>query len=264
MEKINIAELLKDCPKGMELDCVLFNNPVTLDEVVDIDEYICPIVVNTEDGDMETFTKYGQYLDREYAKCIIFPKGKTTWEGFVPPCKFKDGDIIYVKDKYDQEWCSILSNYTDNKLYTYVDFCINSNEVYYNKPNILCEHKDIIEYRLATEKEKEKLFNAIKDNDYKWNVENKTLEKLSKSYKLNKFNINTLVPFKSKVLVRDNDIERWRPTFWGFYDNDDSLNYPYECVGNAFAQCIPYEGNEHLLGTNNKCDNYYKTWNDYV
>ena len=25
-EKINIAELLKDCPKGMELDCTMFEN----------------------------------------------------------------------------------------------------------------------------------------------------------------------------------------------------------------------------------------------
>lgn len=25
MEKINLVELLKDCPKGMELDCHLFN-----------------------------------------------------------------------------------------------------------------------------------------------------------------------------------------------------------------------------------------------
>ena len=28
MKKINIAELLKDCPKGMELDCIIYNNVV--------------------------------------------------------------------------------------------------------------------------------------------------------------------------------------------------------------------------------------------
>jgi hypothetical protein len=27
-----------------------------------------------------------------------------------------------------------------------------------------------------------------------------------------------------------------------------------------YKQCIPYEGNEHLLGTTNDCDNFYKTW----
>ena len=31
--KINIAELLKDCPQGMELDCTMFDN-VVFDEVI--------------------------------------------------------------------------------------------------------------------------------------------------------------------------------------------------------------------------------------
>lgn len=30
--------------------------------------------------------------------------------------------------------------------------------------------------------------------------------------------------------------------------------------GSGFYQCIPYEDNEHLLGTTNDCDEYYKTW----
>ena len=25
-------------------------------------------------------------------------------------------------------------------------------------------------------------------------------------------------------------------------------------------QCIPYKGNEHLLGTTNDCDEFYKNW----
>ena len=29
---------------------------------------------------------------------------------------------------------------------------------------------------------------------------------------------------------------------------------------NKYKQCIPYEGNEHLLGTTDDCDDYYKTW----
>jgi hypothetical protein len=350
MEKINIAELLKLCPKGMELDCVMFEN-VVFDAITD--NNIFPICIKRIDGHPVILTKHGGYANCPSSKCVIFPKGKTTWEGFVPPCKFKDGDIIYVKDKYNQEWCSILSNYEDGKLYTYIDLCISSNTFYPNKPNILCEHKDIIEYRLATEEEKEKLFNVIKDRGYRWDDKTKILEKLTKFYKEetknnaifdynahccdiknhiikeetktleeaieprfrvgnrirlkskhnciytvfclawgdnnilaykllpdndkhlilvslnkqdnyelvpNKFDINTLIPFESKVLVRDNDAERWRPTFWGFYDNDDSLNYPYECIGSAFAQCIPFKNNEHLLGTNNDCDDFYKNW----
>ena len=27
-----------------------------------------------------------------------------------------------------------------------------------------------------------------------------------------------------------------------------------------YQKCIPFEGNEHLLGTSNDCDEYYKNW----
>lgn len=29
-------------------------------------------------------------------------------------------------------------------------------------------------------------------------------------------------------------------------------------IGAKWEQCIPYEGNEHLLGTANDCDDFYK------
>ena len=94
MKRINIAELLKDCPKGMELDCTMYDN-VTLDRV-DIDDTYA-IRITTKGGFSTRLTRYGQNVYIEDAKCVIFPKGKTTWEGFVLPCKFKDGDIIYTQ-----------------------------------------------------------------------------------------------------------------------------------------------------------------------
>ena len=77
---------------------------------------------------------------------------------------------------------------------------------------------------------------------------------------IDKFDIKTLKPFESKVLVRDNNTDKWKSNFWGFYDIDNAMNYPYECCGNSFAQCIPYEGNEHLLGTTDDCDEQFKNW----
>ena len=298
MEKINLVEILKDCPRGMELysplcgDCKLY----------DINDYNIRIETPNKD------TLISLYHDGRYCidgEIMIFPKGKTTWEGFVPPCKFKDGDIIYIKDKYNQEWCSILSNYVDNKLYTYIDFYINYSILYYNKPNILCEHKYIIEYRLATKEEKERLFRAIKDNGYQWNPEAMALEKLIEPkfkvwYKIKriktgniyeiikivpnyyiakylgsdimisfkdqdeyelvptKFDINTLVPFESRVLVRDNDYDEWKGAFWSHLRQKADIKY--DTIRGAYRQCIPYKGNEHLLGTNNECNEYYKTW----
>ena len=94
--KINVAELLKDCPKGMELDCVMYDN-VEFVEIVDSTDY--PIVIKTKSGFSTGLTKYGQNVTIDDAKCVIFPKGKTTWEGFIPPRQFKDGDILSYQYK---------------------------------------------------------------------------------------------------------------------------------------------------------------------
>lgn len=59
-------------------------------------------------------------------------------------------------------------------------------------------------------------------------------------------------PF-DKVLVRNTDTEEWFP---GFFEKFDSTwNNPYHIMNRrsmtdfAFKQCIPYIGNESLLGT---------------
>lgn len=47
--KINIVELLKDCPTGMELDCTMYNK-VTLLKVDTDDTLIFPITIVRKDG----------------------------------------------------------------------------------------------------------------------------------------------------------------------------------------------------------------------
>lgn len=56
-------------------------------------------------------------------------------------------------------------------------------------------------------------------------------------------------PF-DKVLVRDLDTHEW---VCNFFSHIDEEGY-YVCVGSWWLQCIPYEGNEHLLGTTNKTE----------
>lgn len=304
MEKINVAELLKDCPQGMELYSPIFGK-VYLDKI----RPHLAIVVTTdkEQGDFkEEFLYDGRYGMN--GECMLFPsKAKPTWEGFVPPYEFKDGDIIYTLVEGDSEFISILKKTIGGLVHCYA---ILGWKLYVENVCGLCKIDDIVSQRLATEDEKLKLFDAIKDNGYRWNAENKTLEKLIEpkfkigyrikknkdvmsgivtnisddgSYKVeyqdggisyvslayqdewelvpNKFDINTLVPFESRVLVRDGNDE-WRGQFFSHYDNYSDR--PYICIGIEglceYKQCIPYEGNEHLLGTINDCDEYYKTW----
>ena len=58
-------------------------------------------------------------------------------------------------------------------------------------------------------------------------------------------------PFKpyDHVLVRDRDKTQWIHEVFGMYVKD--ATYPYICLCANYRQCIPFEGNEHLLGTTN-------------
>ena len=268
-QKINIAEILKDCPKGMELNCLMYDNVVF--EGLKQDKCY-PIIVKIKEPPMAlSLTKYGGWNSYNSAKCIIFPKGKTTWEGFVPPYKFKDGDIYYIKDVFGIEFVSIIKKCENNKLYTYVDIGISNNSFYCDASEGLCYCKDIIEHRPATEDEKAKLFQEIKDNGYRWSPETKTLEEFVKpkfkvgdrirsiisnsgyiynvievkeslyvvsknneydnkliDFKIqdywelipNKFDITTLVPFESRVLVRYHKGNKWCGSFFSHIDGN--------------------------------------------
>lgn len=288
MKKINIAELLKDCPTGMELYSPLFGN-CTFVKVRDSDL----IVVKLENGVTRTFLSDGRYYDYPDAECILFPsKEKTTWEGFQRP--YEDGDVvisdhgdIHISKDNSSSYCCKRQNYFDATITTHVKFD-----------------------RLATEEEKQKLFDAIKDNGYKWNAETKTLEKLPepkfkvgdiirditgickvkitevniedeyflyKSLNINgiggisfnrqddwelvssKFDINTLKPF-DKVLVRSHNSDIWECDFFSLYNPKCSNRF--HCIGAWYNICIPYIGNEHLRGTTNDCDEYYKNWEE--
>lgn len=54
-----------------------------------------------------------------------------------------------------------------------------------------------------------------------------------------------LKPF-DKVLVRDDDSELWKIEFFERYNHPDET-YPYVGLRAVWKQCIPFEGNEHLL-----------------
>lgn len=302
--KINIAKILESCPRGMELDCTIWNN-VTLGRIDSGSSYSIEIKIN---GDKKTtveyLTEFGEWDSNENSKCVIFPKGKTTWEGFVPPYQFKDGDVLFVdcSDGEDMEYRYIfIVNNPDfrGKWYSYCH--LDGFGYFHSKETYLTDE----EYhpRLATEEEKQKLFQAMKDNGYRWNDRTKSLEKLitpkfkagdvirnKKSGKLRtitqirrdcyelddryalvfenqdnwklaptKFDINTLVPFESRVLVRDYSYGVWKVSFWGCLLSNE-YGFIYDTIRGSYKQCIPYEGNEHLLGTANDCDSYFKTW----
>ena len=55
--------------------------------------------------------------------------------------------------------------------------------------------------------------------------------------------------FKPKewVLVRDEDRDTWKLDIFSHFV--DGASFPYICIGSYYIECIPFEGNEALIGT---------------
>lgn len=251
-KKIDLTVLLKDCPSGMELDCLMYED-VYFDYVDERNIIHCYIQHETHKTSI-TFNQHGTHNNDIKSKCVIFPKGKTTWEGFAQLCKFKNGDII--TNSYFKTICIFKG---EGNIKGTVDFYCgidNSGKYFFIKDiKDQSEHfGEINGYNFATEEEKAELFQAIKDNGYKWNPETKTLEKLKKE----KFDPKTLQPF-DKVLARQFKDRPWIADFHSYYDV-----YRGQSVGTGefrYYYCIPYnEDTKHLLGSSNEAPEFYRYW----
>lgn len=96
--------------------------------------------------------------------------------------------------------------------------------------------KDLCKLRLATEEEKQQLFEALAKEGKAWDREKKAIVDLKPKVGLKPFD---------KVLVRNSASDKWRANLFSYIDRDGH----YYCVYANWNYCIPYEDNEHLLGT---------------
>jgi len=105
----------------------------------------------------------------------------------------------------------------------------------------------------ATREQRDLLFAKIKEAGYEWDADKKELRKIHPHYDIANFKP------KQWVLVRDDDEWEWVLTRFSHLSNGSASLFV--CInGASFQQCIPYEGNEHLLGTTDICDEQYKNW----
>ena len=227
----NIAEILKYCPKGMKLYSPILGE-CTLCEIDNNNKYY-PIIVEAFVNDERTsiqFTKEGLYLTGCLdSECLLFPsKNRRDWSNFRVPVK--KGDIMMEIDGT----CPFIASgeVAEDGAPKYICGLNISNEFVKSSG---C-YWTLNSYIPASEDMKEKLLKAIDNNGYKW--DGKNLVKKEHQFK----------PF-DKVLVRDDDNELWATAF---YSHKIDGYYPYVTASSmGFKQCIPFEGNEHLVGTSN-------------
>lgn len=230
--KINIAEILRDMPKGTKLYSPLFGKC----ELIGVDNSIYPINIrthNTTDTRHGSLTEYGCYFsDFEDTDTVLFPSAKMRdWSKF-----FKRGDVLVDEDL---ETAVVFDGWANDD-YTEFNTTINYYKISdaWGKGDICCT---LIHHKATDEERAEFIAAAEKYYGGKYNPETLQVEPVKVSIPK-----CLLKPF-DKVLVRDSDAGIWKAAHFSHYIGE--YEYPYFTTASAYKQCVPYDCNEHLLGT---------------
>ncbi len=307
---MNIAELLKYCPKGTKLYSTVFGE-VKFSEVYP-DSMIAVLIT---DNCKRTFRKDGSYF--EYGECVLFPsKNQRDWEEFRLPVKRGDimmsnGRAFIISDEYADTLMGKYHGYICG-IGAFGDFVVSQSNHHWTNSF----------YIPASEEAKKELFDKMEEAGYKWNTDTLKLEKIEPEFKEGEVYVNkdgdlyllvgkiakdigkaailyldgkfiaeaacsllveelTLAttsdknklfsfinrkgykydkkqyklvkqefkPF-DKVLVRNSIYDNWILSLFSHYNNETNEKYPFICINDTYYRyCIPYNGNEYLLGT---------------
>lgn len=178
---MNIAEILKYCPKGTKLYSTI-HGEVTLRNIFYIDKGY-PIVVITCNSAIQKFTEEGHYLKNcPNSECVLFPsKNQRDWNKFRLPVK--KGDIMMVNnrafiisDGYADEISSAFHKYICG-IDTDGTFKVSQSDNYWTSEF----------YIPASEEAKKELFDKMAEAGYKWNAHTLELEKIEPKFKAGDF-----------------------------------------------------------------------------
>lgn len=285
---MNIVEKLNNAPKGTKLYSPIFG------EVTLLGTNCSYIEVADSLNIIREFLHNGRFYKN--GECMLFPsKDNRNWNNFYI-CPFKKGDFIVRDYPSNRKFIAIFSHFGGPSEYTTHYLCLLSPDGTF-KPSSDFGIGNVLEARLATDSEKKELLDAIAKNGYCWDECSMTLKKITLKFKvgdtihreggygkytiksiaqdryicengwflrfvsqddwnIDKFDINSLKPF-DRVLVRDKDSDMWCCDF--FSNMYEELKF--RCVSTYWNQCIPYnKETKHLVGTNEDCPEYYKTW----
>ena len=318
-QKLNIAEILKNKPRGTKLYSMIHgkcSSEAVTDEIFKIN--FCTSKFGLTQSGECTLIKFGNMYDG--GECIIFPsKEMRDWSKF----QWEKGDVLisndggtevifdkWYDDTYTSFYCKHYLNSEDkNKIVYYEEFLCTTERYSLEDKDIAQTYINTIEKHLGGNLETleiEKTQPEFKDGDIvcisgmgylaygivksidnsskkleyyvlndistlkfeDWlSFEDKqiqpitetqqiilfdALEKEGKAWDTEKKQIVDLKPkceFKpfDKVLGRNGKDDVWEADLFSHYREESQ--YPFRCIGFGRKYCIPYEGNEHLLGT---------------
>lgn len=247
MEENKILEILKNMPDGMNLYSSAFGKV----------KFNCiryfsggaKLGLIAKEGAI-WYKSSGKY--REDGEVTLYPsKEMHDWDKFA----WKKGDVL-VNSK--GTFC-IFKEFSGYPYTTFIATFVNSVNSVISSSTI----KVTQEWHKASSEDAEKyieyIYTNLKKVNRRLNLETLEVESIESIHKRPKpaykkvsdTSEHEFEPFE-KVLVRDQKTDKWTVDLYGFEEKEDGYNY--QCVGGCCVYCIPYEGNEHLLGTTNNPD----------
>ena len=214
--------------------CKHYLNSENKNKIVYYEEFLC----TTERYSLENKNTAQTYIN-------IIEKhlgGKLNFETLVVEKhqpEFKDGDIAFA-DYGNRQDVFIVSDKTNlsEGYSSFISLDLSSLTLSMGYRTCFFK-KDLCKLRLATDSEKKQLFSALEKKGKVWDAEKKMIVNLKPKVELKPFD---------NVLVRHQKTEEWRANIFSHTDKTDEY-LDYVCVNGRWEFCIPYEGNESLLGT---------------
>nr|DAF71984.1 MAG TPA: hypothetical protein [Caudoviricetes sp.] len=226
--KINIAEILEDCPKGMKLYSPIYGK-VKLWKVNSNSVY--SIMTATSIDRAGTFTSEGLLYEKyPSAECLLFPSSEMRdWTKF-----FKRGDVVRSIDDGAQ---AVFKGWESDDYTSFYASIVHHAEVDEWDEDIVFAVESF--YKEYEEFARGFIVDAEEHYNGKYNPETLQVEPVKP--------VCPFMPF-DKVLVRCGN-GTWGATFFSRCDNKSTWTYVgVDC--NNWEQCIPYnEQTAHLLGT---------------
>lgn len=226
--KINIAEILKDFPKGTKLYSPIYDKV----ELLGVNIYsVYSIMTATSIDRTGIFTSDGRLYEKyPTAECLLFPSREMRdWSKF-----FKRGDVVRSIDDGTQ---AVFKGWESDDYTSFYASIVHHAEVDEWDEDVVFAVESF--YKESEEFARGFIVDAEEHYNGKYNPDTLQVEPVKPE-----------CPFKpfDKVLVRDNEGQIWNANYFSYY-RENNKDFLYACMDNPYRYCIPYEGNEHLLGT---------------
>lgn len=194
------------------------------------------------------FEKLDDNIAHDYIKTIEKKLGgkfnRETLEVEKPHPEFKDGDIITITPQIGNNFIFIFRAEDVGKYYchAYLDgnIAIVNDDSYYQK--------DFCTARPSTEEEQKQLFEALAEKGKAWDAEKKQIVDLKPEIEFSPMDL-CLMKYIGQYNNRGWELCQYAYTEHRVSASGKQRDFYHAVGGEIYAECIPYKGNEHLLGT---------------